>query len=296
MNSLGYLALEDGDSPSYDTTGGNVSNAVIPLPKGTAMIYGKVTNTVLAAVPAVQISSGLTISNGGMYRGLGESDVNGNYCALTTTNDWQVMVESPAPTNYVFSTGGDAVLTNGQAVRIDFLAEPSTTAITGRVVDYTGAPVTQLSVQANTLTNGFGFTTELETDPNGYYTLPAFVGSWQVAPINGNGPDTLGAKGFDSIPNQDVFVPSLGATVNFTAYPVGSTYLTSPGFTGLDQFGFYLNGAGGYNFYVQSTTTPALSNSWVTFFSTNFSQDSMIFIQDNQATNSHTYYRAVRFN
>lgn len=296
VNSLGYLGLDDGDSPSYDATGGNVSNAVIPLPKGTAMIYGKVTNTALAAVPSVQISSSLTFSNGGMYRGLGVSDINGNYCALTTNNDWQVFFEEPGPANYVLSTGGDAVLTNGQAARIDFLAEPSTTTIIGRVVDNTGAPVTELSVDANNSTNGFSFTTASETDPNGYYTLPAFVGIWAVAPLTGNGPDALGPKGFNSISNQNVFVSSLGATVNFTAYPVGSTYLTSPGFTGLNQFGFYLNGAGGYNYYVQSTTTPGLSNSWVTFFSTNFSQDSMILIQDNQATNGHTYYRAVRFN
>jgi hypothetical protein len=106
-----------------DTTVGDFSAPDFGIPTGTALIYGRITNSIGAPVAGVPF---LTFSTdpSNTYSGSGCSDTNGYYCALVELGAWRIQAGGGGPVNYFISPGLTATFTNGQALRADFLAEP----------------------------------------------------------------------------------------------------------------------------------------------------------------------------
>ena len=177
--------------------------------------------------------------------------------------------------------------------RADFTATHATATISGTVQDSSGTPIAGLMLYAY-CTSGTSYNSGATTDAEGRFSMGAINGSWNVGIPCG---DDYGLKsmGYDCIPNdKSVVVSAANAEVNFIVYPLGTPVLRSPVRTGPSQFSFWLDGASGYNYYVQVSTNPANPSSWTTLFSTNLPQDS-IFVQDNQAVAGRRFYRALRY-
>ena len=79
--------------------------------------------------------------------------------------------------------------------------------------------------------------------------------------------------------------------VNITVYPIGTPFLSYPQRYG-NQFGFNLNGSAGNNYTVQATTNLAGTN-WFTVLVVSNMPGSSYWVSDNNATNSHRFYRVL---
>ena len=290
LYALGYVDFSGGyTGPAYDTTTGSVSTAFVPVTKGTAMFYGTIKNNLNAIVPGVKFYGELQNTN--LYASAGWSDTNGNYYAVTTTNDWNIQVSSDDPIfrSFVASSGSTVTLSSNQAVRVDFLLEPMTGVITGNVSSATG-PVAGLLMFGNTSVGANNFQSSGYTDGNGNYSYAIFNGGWDVQANCGGGSDALDTLGYNCAPDQMVTASSATTAVNFFVYPLGTATMSDPLWLGPGQFGFTMNGTSGDSYYVQVSTN---LTSWVTI--TNFIlSGSSIYIEDDHATNKWRFYRSVK--
>jgi len=290
LYALGYVDFQGSyQGPAYDTTTGSVTSAFVTVPKGTALFYGTIKNSLNAAMPGVKFRG--SIQNTNLYADDGWSDTNGNYFAVTTTNDWNMQVSSDDPIfrSYVASSGTDTTLSSNQAVRVDFLVEPMTGVITGNVSSAAG-PVAGLLMFGNTSVGPDNFQSSGYTDGNGNYSYAVFNGDWDVQANCGGGSDALDTLGFNCTADQQVTVSSASTVVNFTVYPLGTATMIDPVWIGPGQFGFTMNGTDGDNYYVQVSTN---LSSWSTITNFNLSGNS-VYIEDDHATNSPRFYRSVK--
>jgi hypothetical protein len=287
--ALGYVDFQGGyHGPVYDTTTGSVSTAFVTVPKGTAMFYGTIKNNLNALMPGVKFRGDLQDTY--LYADEGWSDTNGNYCAVTTTNNWQIQVSSDDPIfrSYVASTANNVTLSSNQAVRVDFLVEPMTGVVTGNVSSAAG-PVAGLLMSGNTSVGDNYFQSSGYTDGNGNYFYAVFSGDWAVQANCSGGSDSLNALGYNCTSDEPVNVSTASTTVNFFVYPLGTAEMSAPVWAGPGQFGFTMNGTDGDNYYVQVSTN---LTDWSTISNFNLSGSS-IYIEDDNATNSPRFYRSV---
>ena len=287
---LGYAFFSGNRGVTADTTTGSVSTATITLPKGTAMFYGTIRNDLGAPVPGVKFYAGSQYTN--LYGSVGWSDTNGNYCAVTTTNQWDVEVSADDPIfrNYVVSRANNVTLSSNQAVRVDFTARPATGVITGNVSSVS-AHVAGLLIFGNGNDGINNYQSDGITDVNGNYSFAVFNANWNVNPnCSANAPDSLDGLGYNCIAGQNVTVSSASTRVDFTVYPLGSAVLSEPGWIDVGQFGFKLTGGDGLTYYVQTSTNLA---NWVTITNFTLSGYSTL-IEDDSATNRQRFYRTVK--
>ena len=288
--ALGYVDFQGGyQGPAYDTTSVNVSNAVVTVPKGTALFYGTIKNNLNAPMPGVKFNGDL--QNTELYSSHGWSDNNGNYSVVTTPDYWGIGVSSDNQIfhSYIVSNGDNDTLSSNQAVRVDFLAEPLTGVITGNVSSAT-SPVAGLLLFGNTSIGSTNFQSDAITDANGNYSFAVFNGDWDVQPNIGDGSDSLGALGYNNTSDRQVTVSSAITTVNFTVYPLGTAEMTDPVWVGPGQFGFTMNGIDGDTYYIEVSTN---LTDWVTITNFTLSGDSA-YIEDDNATNKLQFYRSVK--
>jgi len=289
--ALGYVAFSGGyKGPVYDTTTGSVTTAFMPVPKGTSLFYGTIRNNLNAPVPGVKFSGDLLNTN--LYTTVGWSDTNGNYYAVTTTTNWNIQVSSDDPIfrSYVASSGNNALLGSNQAVRVDFLVEPTSGVITGKVSSATG-PVAGLLIFGNTSVGPNSFQSDAYTDASGNYSFAVFNGGWDVQPNCSGGSDSLESLGYNCAPDQQPTVSSASTIVNFFVYPLGTAEMVDPQWVGPGQFGFTMNGTDGDNYYVQVSTN---LTDWATISNFTLSSAS-IYIEDDNATNNSQFYRSVKY-
>lgn len=165
----GYAYLNDGIT--VNTTTGSVTNVTISLPKGMALVYGNVSDTLGNPLPGLTVYADDSDYN--QWEAAGYTGTNGNYFAAAPAGDWWVEVESSSsPTNYVFPSGQFLTLTNGQAVLQNFTAILATNHIIGTVKDNNGNPIVGVGVWANATINGVNYRQgDMDTDTNGNYFL-----------------------------------------------------------------------------------------------------------------------------
>jgi len=294
IDSHGYLGLEN--KPQVDTSTGNVTGVTIALAKATALIYGTILDAQGHPLAGVRLF-GDENDNNATYRGDATTDQNGNYVIAANADLWNANIDTDFTTfaNYVFSQGlADTNLTAGQALQFNFTALLGTNQITGQVKDYTNAPVAVVSVHCDASLNGTNFTTQTDTDGNGFYTLNVVGGNWDVAVgcSGGDTDDTLSQLGYQCVNDKLVGISNQNGVVNFTVYPAGMPAVGQPARLSSTQFGFTLNGSAGTNYTIQTATNLSPTN-WFTLMVTNLSGNAA-FIQDNQATNPQRFYRALR--
>jgi hypothetical protein len=212
----GYVSLEDG--PQVNTTTGSVSGVTVQFPKGTSLIYGSVKDNLNQPLAAVRVHA--DENNGGSYRGDAVTDQSGNYAMAVVAGMWNVSPgnDSLTSASYVFSqTQGSTNITDGVAVRMDFVGILATNQISGHVRDNNGSAITNVGVYASASLNGSYFSQYGQTDGTGYYAFKVPNGNWYVGVDCNGGNNSLNQLGYLCVDNQAAAISNNNAVVNFTA-------------------------------------------------------------------------------
>jgi uncharacterized GH25 family protein len=180
----GYLSSRDGIS--VDTTTGSVVGVTVPIPKGTALVYGTVKDDQNHPMVGVSINADDSTRQ---YESAGTTDTNGNYVMAVLAGAWHMEPsrDDPAYASYLFS-GTDATITNGQAMRVDFTGIKATT-VSGRVRG-DGSPLEGFSVQVGAITFHGGGNWDwqqcyfADTDANGNYSVMLPPGTNYYSQVN----------------------------------------------------------------------------------------------------------------
>jgi hypothetical protein len=282
----------------WDTTTNSVSNANIPLPHGTALFYGSITDNSNTPFANVEVDS----SANNDYSAKGYSDTNGNYAVAIlgglTNEPWNCNVNDGVGTpvgNYVLNQFDSLTVSSNQTVLQNFVALPATARISGGVVDNSGNPIigVQLYAVANIGGNNYS-SLDGTTDNSGNYSLAVATGTWNVQFLNG-GSDSgnLDVQGYiDLLAPHNVSIPPTNVTLNLTVYPIGTPVISSPQRYSSTQFGFVVNGVTNASYTVQVSTSLS-SPSWSTVTSfTLFTNPGPVV--DMHATNSPRFYRVQK--
>jgi hypothetical protein len=282
----------------------NITNANLPVFKGDAIFYGRITNA--AGVPFANLNVEANDSSL-LYESSGFSDTNGYYTVVglsslidtNADNEWTCepwIFNNVQLANYIINRGPNMVLAANQAVPQDFLVLPIIGTISGRLQDNSNNAVDGVIIQGDATVNGLTFESGQSTT-NGDYSIGVASGYWNVW-ADQNGQDSLASEGYYD-PNTSgyfVAVPPTNVTLNITVYPIGTPFLGQPVHFSPTQFGFSFFGAPGSNYTVQASSS--LASGWTNVLVTNMpgtnSPSTPIFLEDDQATNSQRFYRALQ--
>jgi len=224
--ALGYLSFNN--RLPVDTTTGNVSGVTVPLTKATALFYGTVTDA-QSHQPLAGISVYDDDSNYSQYEGGWMTDLNGYYVVPAiggVTGGWQISPDNsnPAFANYVFSQV-NTNLSDGQAVRVDFVGVLGNHQISGSVKDAANRPIANVNVYAYT-TDGSGYNANANTDATGHYTFNVVNGNWTVGVCCSGSSDCLsGLGGYGCVNEQTVNIANNNGTANFSV-PLAPYHIT----------------------------------------------------------------------
>jgi len=245
-----------------DTTGGNVTNAILPCP-GETRFSTDASRTIFNA-PFANVE--ITGYSGNTYDSSGYSDQNGYYAVAILgdlTNYWSCNVYSGKSTalgNYVVNSGVTTTNSPNQTTLDNFAALPVTAQISGHVQDNSGNAVAGVGLNAGATINGnYYHSLDGTTDDSGNYFLAVASGQWSVQFFTGNSSDSLETHGFVDITAPHVVaIPPTNAVLNITVYPPGTPFITSPQRFGSMQFGFLVNGATNVKLHRASFNQPRL--------------------------------------
>ncbi len=280
----------------FDASGGNVTNANIGLPRGTALFYGRITDISNNAYANIEVDG----SAGNDYDAKGFSDQNGYYSVAVLgddTNQWYCNINSGKNTSladFVLNTSDSMTLTNSQTVLQNFIALPATATISGHVQDNGGMNVVGVGLQASANIGGNYYQSlDGTTDNSGNYSLSVASGQWMVQIFNGNYSDSLDAQGYvDLYTPHLVNIPPTNVILDITVYPIGTPLMSAPLRLGSQQFSFAINGAVNVSYTVQVSPNLA-SNNWTDLFSLQLTNNITV-VTDYNATNSPRFYRVKK--
>jgi large repetitive protein len=233
----GYLSLQN--NIKTNTASGSVGGVTNALPKASAIFYGSVKDNFGKALAGIDLYAS---DNNGQYQSDGYTDTNGNYVAGASAADWHVSVSSDSgPTNYIFSNGSGATLTNGQARLQSFTAILATNHISGHV-QFNGNPVSGVQVYAAATINAVDYNSQVDTDSSGNYTLNVANGDWSISLNRNGGSDSLdnilGGGNYQSPNSQNATINNNNATNNFTVQPCSGVQIFTTSLTN-GQVGAY---------------------------------------------------------
>jgi N-acetylneuraminic acid mutarotase len=173
---LGCLVPDGNSATRFNTTAGNVSGALITVPRATALFHGRLQDNSSNAIPGVEISAR---DNLDQYHSRGLSDTNGNYSAGVIAGEWFVgpLSEDVAAMGLLVQGTNSSIAAN-QAIRIDFTAMQSTAFLRGRVTDQNASPLGNIGLVAFSNNGGNNF---VQTAPDGTFAIGVFGGDWTLA-------------------------------------------------------------------------------------------------------------------
>lgn len=286
------------NSVRADTTSGNVTGANVPVFKGNALFYGRVTDNSGNPIANVEIDGSANDPNfNNIYSCKGYSDTNG-YFGLAVlgdlTNQWNCDVNSGGGTslvNYVLNYFPTISTAPNQAYLNNFVALPVTGQISGRVVDNAGNPVSGVTLNAD---NGHNYhSLDGTTDNSGNYVLSVADGQWNVQFINGGGNDSLDELGYtDLTAPHFVSVPPTNVVLNITVYPTGTPYIGAVQRVSNGQFSFNVFGESNVNYTVQVSTNLSSGN-WLPLSTFQLTTNPVPIVDPN-ATNRTRFYRVLK--
>jgi hypothetical protein len=175
---LGYASPNN--SLSADTTGGNVSNINFQMFKATALVYGSIKDTQTNPVPVMRMDAQ---DQGNLFQGAGQSDVNGNYSigVIASTNLNVSPDNNSLAVANLIGQGTNVVITNGQALLLNFIVLHSTAHLRGQLVDNNSNPVPNMTLVAFPVsTNNNGISIYPNTDGNGNFDIGIYGGNWNL--------------------------------------------------------------------------------------------------------------------
>ncbi len=176
---LGYLTA--GTSIRTNVTSGSASNINFQFVKPSALIYGSVRDNQSNAVPGLSIQ-GNDFSY--IYQASGASDAQGNYSMGVFAADWNIGPDNGelAALNLI-GQGANVSVTNGQALRQDFIVQRTGSHLRGRLIDNTGAPIGQMTLVVQLFAGqGPGLSSVYpQTGNDGAFDAGVYAGHWDIA-------------------------------------------------------------------------------------------------------------------
>jgi hypothetical protein len=197
LTTLGYLRPQQ--KPKVSVGAGSVTGVQIPLSKMTALVYGTVKNDTNAPMSAIKLTGS---DNVGLYQSSAYTDANGNYSlGVLAGGNWNVGPDStqPALAGYTVSST-NVLLSTGQALQVNFIAQAATAHLAGHVLNSGGTPVSGITVLALPQNGG----------PSAASAVTATDGSFNLGVPGGNWTITLESG---SAAANNLVGPSLNATV-----------------------------------------------------------------------------------
>jgi len=166
--------LQPQDRVQVDASTGSVSGLLFQLPRATALVYGSVKDGQNMPITGFSIYSG---SGTQPFEGSGVTDTNGEFSVGVMAGDWWVGFddEELAAAGLVLQ-GTNVALSDGQALRLDFVARQATARLRGFVQRPDGSPLSDQSIMA---WSNDGFSSN-RTGEDGSFDLPVFAGDWTV--------------------------------------------------------------------------------------------------------------------
>jgi hypothetical protein len=242
---LGYVDLLQ--QPTADTTSGNVTGLTVSFPKGTALVYGSLKDGQNHPIAG---ASFFADDSANTYEGVGTTDANGNYVTSVSAGSWYISPDrnEPALAGYILSSGTNVTLSAGHTVRQDFVALPSTSLISGSVLDVSNNPVANVGVYGYATINGTTFSQYVDTATDGSFSFNVATGSWNVGVNCSGSNDSLSALKYECLSEVALSVSGASVSTNFIVRPCGQLQVTTPSTLSAGQIGFYyevlLQGAG----------------------------------------------------
>jgi hypothetical protein len=172
LTQIGYLRPQN--KVRIDTTG-NVTGVSVPLARETALIYGSLKNSANNALSNVTFFAADSYNQ---YEGSGVTDSSGNYSLGVIAGSWNVEPDSqnPALAGYLVQ-GTNVTVTNGQAMRVDFVARQATAHLIGHVTVTIGGPISDIGIIADDFMGG---STQSQTGSDGSFDMPVSGGTWHL--------------------------------------------------------------------------------------------------------------------
>jgi hypothetical protein len=170
----GYLGLDD--EPIADTSTSSVSNMVIALDKATALIYGTLKSPSNAPIAGIEV---FAYAGGNMFDTRGVTDAGGEFFLGVTANNWSVNARSEelSALGYLSGSSVGTNLLAGQAARIDLTSVPVAAFLQGRVIDESGAAVTNADLRASNYSGSYSYAV---TGPDGSFSVGVGEGTWYL--------------------------------------------------------------------------------------------------------------------
>ena len=203
VNQLGYLAPTQ--PKSVDTSTGNVSNVAISLPKATALLYGKVTDSQGPPLIEAEVDA---VNEDVEYEAYTVTDASGNYVIAVNSGIWFTAPTAGAlqETDYVSPDPEVLFVEDGQAMPVNFAVLKSNARLSGTLLDDAGAPVPEMIFRAEEISGTGRYTTFATEEPDGTFDIGITSGIWRVRPEFDEATDTdlifVAPADFTLSPNQ----------------------------------------------------------------------------------------------
>ena len=230
----------------------NVSGVVVPVTKGTALIYGNLKDDQQHALPSVRLFAG---DSNNQFQSSAYTDANGNFVLAVTNAVWYVGADgagSGLPGGLVLQQA-QVTVANGQAVLTNLVAQHATAYLVGKAVDSNSNPIGSGTMLAFYGSTGTGASATLASD--GSFVMPVWGGQWSLALET----QTAASHGVVSV--QIPFSVTDGVSISNINYvaPISNRLIsgwarnsTNAGVSGLNIFaGAVINGT---NFNAGATT------------------------------------------
>jgi len=250
---LGYV--RQNNSLSANTSGGNVSNINFQMFKATALVYGSIKDTQTNPVPLMRMDAQ---DQGNLFDAVGQSDASGNYSigVLGSTNLNVSPDNNSLSAANLIGQGTNVVITNGQALLLNFIVLHSTAHLRGRVIDNNSNTVSQIQLAVFPVsTNNAGPNIYPNTDSNGNFDIGVYGGSWnlQLEVISANNANLIGPILVFNVTNG-VDINNITIVAQIATAQISGTVTDNHGtpVTGVRPFG---NATANATFYLAGTTT-----------------------------------------
>ena len=172
---MGYVGLQN-NSIQTNTVSGSVSNLDFQFLRGTALIYGHVSDNL--ANPVVAIGVGATDS-GNTYEGQGQSVMDGSYAVAVTAGTWNVSLNADdLLANGWLGQSASVTVANGQAVLQNLQIQRPTAHLRGKVIVANGNPLGNFPIVA--FPDGNGANLNLQTAEDGTFDIGVTAGAWNI--------------------------------------------------------------------------------------------------------------------
>ncbi len=179
VNQLGYLAPTQ--PKSVDASTGDVSNVAIGLPKATAFLYGKVTDSNGAPLSDTDMDA---VSEDGEFEAFTATDSSGKYVIAVNGGVWFVAptAGSLQEAGYVSPDPATPFLQDAETTPINFAVPPANAHLSGTLRDEVGAPVPDTTFRLEETSGSGRFSTFATEDPDGTFNIGLTNGTWKLRP------------------------------------------------------------------------------------------------------------------